>query len=87
MGSVGHAGVRGLLMGERAEEILSRVDCGVLAVKPDGFVSPLDRQVRALPKRSRTEPAQAVEVERYGRRARSGAARGVRLLRERGVIG
>jgi len=71
MGSVGHAGVRGLLMGERAEEILSRVDCGVLAVEPDGFVSPLDPQVRALPKRARTEPAHRVEVERVRRGPRS----------------
>lgn len=79
MGSVGHAGVRGLLMGERAEEILSRVDCGVLAVKPDGFVSPLDPRVRALPERSRPEPAAGVEVERV--RASSTVRGGMRTPR------
>lgn len=41
MGSVGRAGIAGLLVGEMAEEILNRVRCGVLCVKPDGFVSPV----------------------------------------------
>ena len=41
MGSVGRSGIAGLLIGEMAEEILGRVECGVLCVKPDGFVSPL----------------------------------------------
>jgi nucleotide-binding universal stress UspA family protein len=41
MGSVGRAGIAGLLIGEMAEEILSRVQCGVLCVKPDGFLSPV----------------------------------------------
>jgi len=41
MGSLGRSGIRGLLIGEMAEEILSRVDCGVLCIKPDGFKSPL----------------------------------------------
>ena len=41
MGSLGRAGIAGLLIGEMAEEILSRVQCGVLAVKPDGFITPI----------------------------------------------
>jgi universal stress protein E len=41
MGSVGRAGIAGLLIGEMAEEILGRVQCGVLAVKPNGFVTPV----------------------------------------------
>lgn len=41
MGTVGRTGLRGLIMGNTAETILRSVDCSVLAVKPDGFVSPV----------------------------------------------
>lgn len=41
MGTVARSGVPGLLIGNKAEKVLSRVDCTVLAVKPDGFVSPV----------------------------------------------
>jgi nucleotide-binding universal stress UspA family protein len=41
MGSLGRGGIAGLLIGEMAEEILSRVQCGVFCVKPDGFVTPV----------------------------------------------
>ena len=41
MGTVARTGIPGLLIGNTAEAILQRVDCSVLAVKPDGFVSPL----------------------------------------------
>ena len=41
LGSVGRTGIAGLLVGEMAEEILSRVECGVFCIKPDGFVSPV----------------------------------------------
>jgi nucleotide-binding universal stress UspA family protein len=41
MGTVGRAGLPGLLIGNTAESILQRADCSVLAVKPDGFVSPV----------------------------------------------
>ena len=41
MGSLGRAGIAGLLIGEMAEEILSRVQCGVFCVKPEGFVTPV----------------------------------------------
>lgn len=41
MGTVSRTGVAGLLMGTTAERILRRVGCSVLAVKPDGFVSPV----------------------------------------------
>jgi nucleotide-binding universal stress UspA family protein len=41
MGTVSRTGVSGLLIGNTAEKILDRVDCGVLAVKPDGFVTPV----------------------------------------------
>jgi len=45
MGSIGRVGLGSSLLGERAEEILNRVECPVLVVKPDGFVSPLSDRV------------------------------------------
>jgi nucleotide-binding universal stress UspA family protein len=41
MGTVARTGIGGLLIGNTAESVLQRVDCSVLAVKPDGFVSPV----------------------------------------------
>lgn len=41
MGTVARSGVPGLLIGNKAEKVLTQVDCTVLAVKPDGFVSPV----------------------------------------------
>jgi nucleotide-binding universal stress UspA family protein len=42
MGTIGRSGLRGLLIGNTAEAVLERVARPVLAVKPLGFVSPLD---------------------------------------------
>jgi len=41
MGTVSRSGVAGLLIGNTAEKTLQRVECSILAVKPDGFVSPV----------------------------------------------
>ena len=41
MGTVSRTGVSGLLIGNTAERILRQVDCSVLTVKPDGFVTPV----------------------------------------------
>ena len=41
MGTVARTGVAGLVIGNTAERILDAVDCSVLAVKPEGFVSPV----------------------------------------------
>ena len=41
MGTVSRTGIAGLFFGNTAEKILRRVDCSVLAVKPDGFVTPV----------------------------------------------
>ena len=41
MGTVGRTGVPGFFIGNTAEQILEQVECSVLAVKPDGFVSPV----------------------------------------------
>ena len=44
MGSVGRAGIPGFLIGNRAEELLQKIGCSVMTVKPDGFVSPVTIQ-------------------------------------------
>ena len=41
LGTVGRGGIPGLLIGNTAEEILRRVDCSVMAVKPDEFETPV----------------------------------------------
>jgi nucleotide-binding universal stress UspA family protein len=41
MGTVCRTGIAGFLIGNTAEEVLNRVDCSVLTIKPDGFVTPV----------------------------------------------
>jgi nucleotide-binding universal stress UspA family protein len=41
MGTVCRTGIPGFFIGNTAEKILNRIGCSVLAVKPDGFVSPV----------------------------------------------
>jgi nucleotide-binding universal stress UspA family protein len=41
MGSVARAGIPGLLVGNTAEKIVSTLDNSILAIKPDGFESPV----------------------------------------------
>ena len=41
MGTLSRSGVAGFLIGNNAEKILHKVDCSVLAVKPEGFVTPV----------------------------------------------
>lgn len=41
MGTVARTGVAGLVIGNTAETMLDALDCSVLAVKPEGFVSPV----------------------------------------------
>ena len=41
LGTLSRSGVAGFLIGNTAEKILHQVDCSVLAVKPDGFVTPV----------------------------------------------
>ncbi len=41
MGTVARTGIQGLIIGNTAETILNQVACSVLAVKPPGFVSPV----------------------------------------------
>ncbi len=42
MGTVAKSGAPGFLVGNTAEKILDAVDCSVLALKPEGWVSPID---------------------------------------------
>lgn len=42
MGTVCRTGLAGFLIGNTAEKILRQVDCSVLTVKPDGFVTPVN---------------------------------------------
>lgn len=42
MGTVGRTGIPGFLIGNTAEMILSQVECSVLAVKPGGYVTPVE---------------------------------------------
>jgi nucleotide-binding universal stress UspA family protein len=42
MGTVARSGIRGLVMGNTAERVLQRLRGSVLAVKPPGFVSPVE---------------------------------------------
>lgn len=41
LGTLGRSGIPGLLIGNTVENLLSTVNCSVLAVKPDGFISPV----------------------------------------------
>ena len=45
MGTVARGGIAGLLIGNTAERMLKSLPCSVLAVKPDGFVSPVTLDV------------------------------------------
>ena len=44
MGTVGRTGVPGFIMGNTAETILNHINCSVLAIKPQGFVTPITLQ-------------------------------------------
>ena len=42
MGTVARTGIPGFIIGNTAEKALNAVDCSVLAVKPDSFVTPVE---------------------------------------------
>ena len=44
MGTVGRTGVPGFIMGNTAETILNHINCSVLVIKPQGFVTPITLQ-------------------------------------------
>lgn len=41
MGTVSRTGISGFFIGNTAEKVLQQVDCSVLTVKPEGFVTPV----------------------------------------------
>lgn len=41
MGTIARSGVAGALLGNTAERVLDRIECAVLTIKPDGFISPV----------------------------------------------
>ncbi len=41
IGTASRSGLKGLLIGNTAEEILHRINCAVVVIKPEGFVCPL----------------------------------------------
>ena len=41
LGTLGRSGLEGYLVGNTAERVLNQVNCSILTVKPDGFVSPV----------------------------------------------
>ena len=47
MGTVWRSGPAGVLIGDAAEDSLARVDCSVLAVKPKGFITPVQFSERS----------------------------------------
>jgi universal stress protein E len=42
MGTVARIGIPGFIMGNTAEAILNQLDCSVLAIKPPGFITPIE---------------------------------------------
>ncbi|MDH5473944.1 MAG: universal stress protein [Gammaproteobacteria bacterium] len=42
MGTVGRTGISGFFIGNTADSVLRQVDCSILAIKPEGFVTPVE---------------------------------------------
>lgn len=41
MGTIARTGIAGIIIGNTAEAVLSQLRCSVLAIKPEGFISPI----------------------------------------------
>jgi universal stress protein E len=44
LGTVGRTGISAALIGNTAEHVIDQLNCDVLALKPDGYVSPLQQE-------------------------------------------
>ncbi|TWX71974.1 universal stress protein UspE [Colwellia demingiae] len=44
LGTIGRTGISAALIGNTAEHVIDQLDCDVLALKPEGYISPLDVQ-------------------------------------------
>nr|WP_086940110.1 universal stress protein UspE [Thaumasiovibrio occultus] len=45
MGTTGRTGLSAIFIGNTAEHIIDKLDCDLLALKPDGYISPLDPNI------------------------------------------
>ena len=50
MGTVCRTGIAGFLIGNTAEEVLNQVDCSVLTLKPEGFITPVSLEEEKIHK-------------------------------------
>lgn len=41
IGTLARSGIPGFLIGNTAESVINQVDCSIMAIKPEGFVSPI----------------------------------------------
>ena len=41
MGTIARTGIPGILIGNTAERLLERVECSLMAIKPEGYRSPV----------------------------------------------
>lgn len=41
MGTLARKGIQGFLIGNTAETVINQINCSVIAIKPDGFISPI----------------------------------------------
>lgn len=53
MGTLTNSGLAGFLIGSTAEQVMESINCSVLALKPDGFVSPIPQLDKKLIKSHR----------------------------------
>ena len=44
MGTVSRTGIPGFVIGNTAENIVRKIKCSLLAMKPEGFITPVSRQ-------------------------------------------
>jgi universal stress protein E len=42
LGTTGRTGLSAVFIGNTAEHMIDQLDCDLLAIKPDGYISPLD---------------------------------------------
>ena len=42
LGTTGRTGLSAVFIGNTAENVIDKINCDVLALKPEGFISPLD---------------------------------------------
>lgn len=51
MGTLARSGLTGFLIGNTAEQVLKDINCSLLALKPEGFISPIPPLQEVRPQR------------------------------------